>query len=51
MLTPRYAFGYEIIGDWVYAIGGGSADEEGEVIILNKCERINISKLPTQLGK
>lgn len=37
MITPRYAFGYEIIGDWVYAIAGGSSDEEGDLIILNKC--------------
>jgi hypothetical protein len=42
MAYPRYAFGYKRVNNWVYAIGGGSADEEGELCILNKCERFNI---------
>lgn len=34
-----------MIGDWIYAIGGGSCDQEGDLIILNKCERINVNQI------
>lgn len=45
MNTSRYAFAYQLIGNYVYAIGGGSADQEGELIILNKCERFNVKQI------
>jgi hypothetical protein len=45
MNISRYAFAYQLIGNYVYAIGGGSADEDGLLIILNKCERFNIKNI------
>lgn len=44
MCESRYAFAYEKIGEYIYVAGGGTSDLEGELIILSKAERLNISE-------
>ena len=42
MNQSRYAFAFKQLGDYVYAIGGGTADEEGELVVLKHCERFSL---------
>jgi len=37
MIGKRYAFGSAVVGKWIYAVGGGNCDCEGNLLIVNKC--------------
>lgn len=37
MIGKRYAFGSALVGKWIYALGGGNCDCEGNLLIVNKC--------------
>lgn len=36
MVQSRYAFAFEKINKYIYVAGGGTADFDGELVILNK---------------
>ena len=42
MKSSRYAFSYTELNGEIYALGGGTSDEEGELITLKECEKFNI---------
>ena len=42
MLTPRYSFSCKKIGSRVYAIGGASADPDGNLLLLDDCEYLEM---------